>query len=199
MQKAWDARIRKFYGSRYDYKRNAVHTSLYQYCHLQHVHRAMKLLFVSPVQMAVWPSNCSICSFLVSSLHTLQPKSRVSCSMCRPMQGLKSYAQSHIRLCIATCNTLLGIQIDWDYHMRLAQQGTPGLDPSAGSIIHFYHFRRWRECGVAYELRDCKYSQANPTLLSTAFGTRKEYKDRSDLHNGNVICLDVYFACVGVK
>ncbi len=78
------------------------------------------------------------------------------------------------------CNTLLGIQIDWDYHMRLAQQGTPGLDPSAGSIIHFYHFRRWRECGVAYELRDCKYSQANPTLLSTAFGTRKEYKDRSE-------------------
>ncbi|KAL0034805.1 hypothetical protein WJX77_007961 [Trebouxia sp. C0004] len=91
MQKAWDARIRKFYGSRYDYKRNAI---------------------------------------------------------------------------------------DWDYHMRLAQQGTPGLDPSAGSIIHFYHFRRWREYGVAYELRDCKYSQANPTLLSTAFGTRKEYKDR---------------------
>ncbi|DBB17927.1 TPA: Dynein assembly factor 3, axonemal [Trebouxia sp. C0006] len=91
MQTAWDARIRKFYGSRYDYKRNAI---------------------------------------------------------------------------------------DWDYHMRLAQQGTPGLDPSAGSIIHFYHFRRWRECGVAYELRDCKYSQANPTLLSTAFGTCKEYKDR---------------------
>ncbi|DBA71332.1 TPA: Dynein assembly factor 3, axonemal [Trebouxia sp. C0005] len=91
MQKAWDARIRKFYGSRYDYKRNAI---------------------------------------------------------------------------------------DWDYHMRLAQQGTPGLDPSVGSIIHFYHFRRWRECGVAYELRDCKYTQANPTLLSTAFGTRKEYKDR---------------------
>jgi len=92
----------------------------------------------------------------------------------------KLYAQSHIRLCIAKCNTLLGIQIDWDYHMRLAQQGTPGLDPSAGSIIHFYHFRRWRECGVAYELRDCKYSQANPTLLSTAFGTCKEYKDRSE-------------------
>ena len=103
--------------------------------------------------------------------------------MCRPKQGLKSYAQSHIRLPTAKCNTLLGIQIDWDYHMRLAQQGTPGLDPSAGSIIHFYHFRRWRECGVAYELRDCKYSQANPTLLSTAFGTRKEYKDRSELQS----------------
>ena len=62
--------------------------------------------------------------------------------------------------------------------MRLAQQGTPGLDPSAGSIIHFYHFRRWRESGIAYELRDCKYNEVNRTLLSTAYGTRKEYKDR---------------------
>lgn len=70
------------------------------------------------------------------------------------------------------------MQIDWDYHMRLAQQGTPGLDPSAGSIIHFYHFRRWRESGIAYELRDCKYSEVNRTLLSTAYGSRKEYKDR---------------------
>ncbi|KAL3140672.1 Dynein assembly factor 3, axonemal, variant 2 [Trebouxia sp. C0010 RCD-2024] len=91
MQKAWDARSRKFYGTRYDYRRNAI---------------------------------------------------------------------------------------DWDYHMRLAQQGTPGLDPSAGSIIHFYHFRRWRESGIAYELRDCKYNEVNRTLLSTAYGTRKEYKDR---------------------
>ena len=99
---------------------------------------------------------------------------------------------------LAKCNTLLGIQIDWDYHMRLAQQGTPGLDPSAGSIIHFYHFRRWRECGVAYELRDCKYSQPNPTLLSTAFGTCKEYKDRSEpqvfLQNSDIIMSNVYNA-----
>lgn len=74
------------------------------------------------------------------------------------------------------------MQIDWDYHMRLAQQGTPGLDPSAGSIIHFYHFRKWRESGIAYELRDCKYNEVNRTMLSTAYGTRKEYKDRSVTH-----------------
>ena len=76
---------------------------------------------------------------------------------------------------------LYGMQIDWDYHMRLAQQGTPGLNPNAGSIIHFYHFRRWRESGIAYELRDCKYNEVNRTLLSTAYGTRKEYKDRCAL------------------
>ncbi len=80
--------------------------------------------------------------------------------------------------------------------MRLAQQGTPGLDPSVGSIIHFYHFRRWRECGVAYELRDCKYSQANPTLLSTAFGTCKEYKDRSQLQSFVQNSNMTMFGCV---
>ena len=79
----------------------------------------------------------------------------------------------------ARCSDCHGMQIDWDYHMRLAQQGTPGLDPSAGSIVHFYHFRRWRESGTAYELRDCRYNEVNRTLLSTAYGSRKEYKDRS--------------------
>ncbi len=56
MQKAWDARIRKFYGSRYDYKRNAVHTLLHQCCHLQHVHRAVKLLLVSPSKWQSGPA-----------------------------------------------------------------------------------------------------------------------------------------------
>ena len=73
-----------------------------------------------------------------------------------------------------TCN----MQIDWDYHMRLTPQSKAGLDPVTGSIIHFYHFRRWRESGVAYELRDCKYCQPNRSLLTTAYGKRKEYKDR---------------------
>lgn len=31
--------------------------------------------------------------------------------------------------------------IDWDYHMPLLSAGTPGQDPSHGSIIHFHHFR----------------------------------------------------------
>ena len=66
MQKAWDARIRKFYGSRYDYKRNAVHVLLHQHCHLQHVNRAVKLLLVSPVQLAVWPTNCHVHTILGS-------------------------------------------------------------------------------------------------------------------------------------
>lgn len=77
-----------------------------------------------------------------------------------------------------SCKAFTDVQIDWDYYMRLAEQGMPGLDPTAGSIIHFYHFRRWRESGVAYELRDCKYNEVNRSMLSTAYGTRKEYKDR---------------------
>ena len=69
--------------------------------------------------------------------------------------------------------------IDWDYHMRLMACGTPfpGLDPNLGSIVHFHHFRHWRMHGVAYELRDSNYSHANRTMLTTAYGRTKEFKD----------------------
>jgi hypothetical protein len=67
------------------------------------------------------------------------------------------------------------VQIDWDYHMRVAR-GDPQTPSS--SIIHFYHFRHWRLTGVAFEVRDCQYREANRTLLSTAFGRTKEHKDR---------------------
>lgn len=72
---------------------------------------------------------------------------------------------------------------DWDYHMRLIQLGTPGIpqtekEGEKKSIIHFYHFRHWRSHGVALELRDCVYNQANRSLLSTARGRTKEFKDR---------------------
>ncbi|GAX81095.1 hypothetical protein CEUSTIGMA_g8529.t1 [Chlamydomonas eustigma] len=69
--------------------------------------------------------------------------------------------------------------IDWDYHMRLQTAGTPGQDSALGSIIHFHHFRHWRAHGVAYELRDSTYTHPNRSLLSTAFGRTKEFKDRA--------------------
>lgn len=73
---------------------------------------------------------------------------------------------------------LLPMQIDWDYHMRLQSRGTPGMDPANGSIIHFYHFRYWRLHGIAHELRDSAYTHPNCSLLSTAYGRTKEFKDR---------------------
>ncbi|GIL63277.1 hypothetical protein Vafri_17380, partial [Volvox africanus] len=69
--------------------------------------------------------------------------------------------------------------VDWDYHMRLQTAGTPGQDPGHGSIIHFHHFRHWRMHGVAHELRDSHYNQPNRSLLSTAYGRTREFKDRS--------------------
>ncbi|WIA35130.1 hypothetical protein OEZ86_003610 [Tetradesmus obliquus] len=68
--------------------------------------------------------------------------------------------------------------VDWDYHMRLSPRGTPFMDPAAGSIVHFQHFRHWRLTGVAHELRGSAYTAANSSLLSTAYGRSKEYKDR---------------------
>jgi len=43
--------------------------------------------------------------------------------------------------------------------------------------VHFHHFRHWRACGIAYELRDSTYLQPNRTLLSTARGRVQEFKD----------------------
>jgi dynein assembly factor 3 len=62
--------------------------------------------------------------------------------------------------------------------MRLARRGTPGVDPAAGSIVHFHHFRHWRLHGVAHELRGCNYTAPNRSLLSTAYGRTKDFKDR---------------------
>ncbi|KAF6252475.1 hypothetical protein COO60DRAFT_1672301 [Scenedesmus sp. NREL 46B-D3] len=68
--------------------------------------------------------------------------------------------------------------VDWDYHMRLSPRGTPFLDAAVGSIVHFQHFRHWRLTGLAHELRDSAYTAANSSMLSTAHGRSKEYKDR---------------------
>lgn len=38
--------------------------------------------------------------------------------------------------------------------------------------------RHWRLTGVAYELRDSSYTATNTSMLSTAYGRTKEYKDR---------------------
>jgi hypothetical protein len=62
--------------------------------------------------------------------------------------------------------------------MRLAAAGTPGQPAAQGSVVHFQHFREWRLSGVAHELRDCSYVQPNRSLLSTALGRTKEFKDR---------------------
>ncbi len=80
-------------------------------------------------------------------------------------------------LCVCVCVCVCP-QIDWDYHMPLTQAGTPGQAPEQGSIIHYHHFRHWRLHGVAYELRDQRYNQPNRSMLSTAYGRTKEFKDR---------------------
>lgn len=99
-------------------------------------------------------------------------------------QGVASHARyidtiaRKSALCLHPANYLASCaQVDWDYHMRLAPLGTPCTD-AKGSIIHFYHFRHWRLTGIAYEVRSSAYTAPNWTLLSTATGRTREFKDR---------------------
>lgn len=46
---------------------------------------------------------------------------------------------------------------DWDYHMRLQKDC---------SVLHARHYKRWRECGRAFEYRECTYTEPNRTLAS---------------------------------
>ena len=44
--------------------------------------------------------------------------------------------------------------------------------------------RHWRLTGVAYELRESSYTATNTSMLSTAYGRTKEYKDRCVVERG---------------
>ena len=55
---------------------------------------------------------------------------------------------------------------DWDYHMRLVPMGVPGEEAKKGTVVSFRQYRSWRLTGVAYELRDAKYTAPNRTLVS---------------------------------
>ncbi len=52
--------------------------------------------------------------------------------------------------------------IDWDYTMR--------VQPEA-SILHFLHYSHFRDKGLAYELRECEYSEVWTSLLTRAHST----------------------------
>jgi hypothetical protein len=53
-----------------------------------------------------------------------------------------------------------------------------GLDPRCAAQPGLHQNRHWRSCGVAHELRDSVYDVTNTSLLSTARGRTKEFKDR---------------------
>eukprot|EP00884_Botryococcus_braunii_P022267 jgi/Botrbrau1/8724/Bobra.0311s0034.1 len=82
---------------------------------------------------------------------------------------------------------------DWDYCMRLSERGNPGQDPKLGSIIHAQQFRTWRETGIAYQVRDSRYTEANCSLISTAVGRAKEFKDRNGEDRGRSVAARGYW------
>jgi hypothetical protein len=162
MVKAWDARCRRWYHDRYDARVNLVSVSHEQ----------------GPAGRSHPPAaaarSCHHPS-INACLHITVPATRAA-----PALALTCPAITAVTRQPACCF----LQVDWDYQMRLAQQGSrPAEAPLGhlghlGHIIHWQHFREWRLHGVAHELRDCVYNQPNRSLLSTAVGRTKEFKDR---------------------
>ncbi|CAD8212744.1 unnamed protein product [Paramecium pentaurelia] len=58
--------------------------------------------------------------------------------------------------------------IDWDYQMNLKD---------FAPIIHFIHYREWRQSGVAFESRYASYPTPNRTLAGYLPGKHKQTKD----------------------
>mmetsp|Transcript_12999 Transcript_12999/g.25173 ORF Transcript_12999/g.25173 Transcript_12999/m.25173 type:complete len:485 (+) Transcript_12999:175-1629(+) len=58
--------------------------------------------------------------------------------------------------------------MDWDYQMR--------IKPVA-PIIHTFHYKRWRETGMAYETREIEYDKPNMTLVTFRGAKHKERGD----------------------
>lgn len=54
--------------------------------------------------------------------------------------------------------------VDWDYQMSLKDYAP---------IIHFFHYREWRDSGVAFESRYASYPTPNRTLASYLPGKHK--------------------------
>ncbi|RUS81999.1 hypothetical protein EGW08_010226 [Elysia chlorotica] len=47
---------------------------------------------------------------------------------------------------------------DWDYNMEMVERG--------GSIIHLHQYKNWRQCGIAFQIREGTYDVPNRTLAS---------------------------------
>ena len=69
--------------------------------------------------------------------------------------------------------------VDWDYNMR--------VDAAGAGVIHFKHFAQFRLAGVAYPVREATFPKTNPSLLSVARGTTKEFKDRDLADRGRSV------------
>jgi hypothetical protein len=202
MAKAWDARCRRWYGDRYDFRRNMVRRR----------------------RGAPTPPPLDAAGGLSARPHA--PRQPLRATRGRDLGLIPAPMPS--RPVSGPPASLPRRQVDWDYNMRLAPRGNPRRDPGLGSIIHSSHFRwgcpwacvgrrapalgpadraglsaraasawwrvysvpplangpptspprHWRETGVAHELRGGAYDAPNTTLLTAARGRTKEFKDR---------------------
>lgn len=87
---------------------------------------------------------------------------------------------------------------DWDYHMRVRKSlskkekeenddmtsngdvsNLVKLSNEQATIIHSTHFKKWRDTGIAYELRESSHEETNRTMITEARGRANEFQDRN--------------------
>ncbi|KAM3859893.1 dynein axonemal assembly factor 3 [Diretmus argenteus] len=89
----------------------------------------------------------------------IQPPSSPSPSGRSPPVSIAKVWDGRVRQHLGTRYDSRGGCFDWDLAMKLHQKG--------GGVINRQQYVRWRERGVAFEMREGIYQRTNATLLST--------------------------------
>lgn len=75
---------------------------------------------------------------------------------------------------------------DWDYNMEMVERG--------GSIINLQQYKHWRQCGVAFQIREGTYDVPNRTLASaTVFKLNGERHPRRGFWGDMVVSPYITF------
>lgn len=190
MGKAWDARCRRWYGDRYDVRRNMVRGK-----------RLGGAWGIAPGRGAGAHAACCVAPRLLNiqscNTHTHQHHTTTiprltgttTCGLW-PMTRLAMTPQRAASSTMRTSGGARGPRHVPPYPTGAVQatacvagSSHPAsvLAPTARAsplLPHLARLRHWRLTGVAHELRDSTYEVANPTMLTTAKGRTKEFKDR---------------------
>jgi hypothetical protein len=144
-------------------------------------HAAVAVRFMDAAAASiVHLQHCRWAMWLMTWLHhllCLLAPIEMACSYIAQL-GVKAEHSMHISIaCLVHASSVFSDTIVWHYG-HLASLLTAAVPATVCAAAAAAACRHWRLTGVAHELRDSAYTAANSSLLSTAYGRSKEYKDR---------------------